>query len=42
MMKAKSAPLTEVVEKYVTPINPHRELLVKEMLEWKRRRGGSA
>jgi hypothetical protein len=41
MKKAKSASLTEIAEKYVTPIKLHRELLVEEMLEWKRR-GGSA
>jgi hypothetical protein len=42
MKMAKSTPLAEIVEKNVTPINLHRELLVEEMLEWKRRKGGSA
>ena len=42
MKMAKSTALTEIVEKNVMPINLHREMLVEEMLEWKRRKGGSA
>jgi hypothetical protein len=42
MKMAKCPPLTEIVGKNVTPVNLHRELLVEEILEWKRRIGGSA